>query len=411
MRWNALAVAPGELRLQTTLENGQCFGWHRQPGDEPVWVGVLGRRLLALRETATDTEYRCLASKGDEDSCEIRDELRDYFQLDTPLAPLYEEWSRGDERMKAVAAGLPGMRVLRQEPVECLFSFICSSNNNIGRIGGMLQAIRRAYGSKLPAIRGSDNGGGKSSDEGDGADSAPAVVGHGGATEFYTFPTAEVLAKADEGDLRALGLGYRAAYVRQTAALLCEKGDSWLPSLRQVDDPEAVRTMLMECPGVGPKVADCVALFSLDQSGAIPVDTHVWDIACRDLDRDLVSAGSLTPRVYARVGELFRSRYGAHAGWAHSVLFAAELPLFKHRLPESLIEEMAAFRAESKAARQQEKLDRAEAKAAGRKYVRPNRGAESPTPSTEGPDVADEASEATTGGGRKAKRRRPKEID
>ena len=144
-----------------------------------------------------------------------------------------------------------------------------------------------------------------------------------------------MLAKADEGDLRALGLGYRAAYVRQTAALLCEKGDSWLPSLRQVDDPEAVRTMLMECPGVGPKVADCVALFSLDQSGAIPVDTHVWDIACRDLDRDLVSAGSLTPKVYARVGELFRSRYGAHAGWAHSVLFAAELPLFKHRLPES----------------------------------------------------------------------------
>ena len=49
--WCALAVAPCELRLKNTLENGQCFGWHRQPGDDNVWVGVLGQRLLALRET------------------------------------------------------------------------------------------------------------------------------------------------------------------------------------------------------------------------------------------------------------------------------------------------------------------------------------------------------------------------
>ena len=75
--------------------------------------------------------------------------------------------------------------------------------------------------------------------------------------------------------------------------------------------------------------------------------------------------------MYTRVGELFRDRYGAHAGWAHSLLFAAELPLFRLALPEEMLAEMATFRAAGKASRQQEKQDRAEAKAAGRPYKRP----------------------------------------
>jgi N-glycosylase/DNA lyase len=377
--WHAISAAPCELRLKATLENGQCFGWHRQPSAEPTWVGVLGQRLLALRETETDCLYRCLAttealeeeSPAEREADAIGDELREYFQLSTPLTPLYEKWSAADGRMTTVAQALPGMRVLRQDPNECLFSFICSSNNNIARIGGMLHSLRKAYGSPMPSAACSDDpaGGG-----GDGA--APVAldfepVGHGGATDFYTFPSVEALAAADEADLRSLGMGYRAAFMRQTASIILDKGSEWLPKLRDVNDPEAVRAMLCELSGVGPKVADCVALFSLDQTSAIPVDTHVWDIAVRDLDPTLVACGSLTPTVYNRVGELFRGRYGAHAGWAHSLLFAAELPLFRDLLPESTLEEMDTFRAASKAARAQEKLDRAEAKAEGRAYKRP----------------------------------------
>ena len=364
--WSALAVAPCELRLHATLDNGQCFGWRRQPGDENVWVGVLGQKLLALRQTESDCLFRCLSradSSGHEATAEaeeavLRDELRDYFQLDTPLVPLYEEWSQADERMATVARALPGMRVLRQEPVECLFSFICSSNNNIARIGGMLQTLRRTYGEPLPQIAAAPV-----------SDSALGFepVGHGDAPEFFTFPSAERLASASEAELRGLGLGYRAAYVRQTAAAICTRGSDWLPSLRSMREPDTVRSLLAELSGVGPKVADCAALFSLDQAGAIPVDTHVWDIACRDLDPSLTQCGSLTPKVYSRVGELFRGRYGDHAGWAHSLLFAAELPLFKPALPESMQLEMAAFREKSKAARAQVKTERAEAKAAASK--------------------------------------------
>jgi N-glycosylase/DNA lyase len=108
--------------------------------------------------------------------------------------------------------------------------------------------------------------------------------------------------------------------------------------------------------GVGPKVADCIALFSCDQTGCIPVDVHVWRIACRDYDTSLQKAKSLTPTIYERVGDLFREKYGSHAGWAHSLLFAAELPAFRVLLPEILQKDMAAFKLQEKELKASAKL-------------------------------------------------------
>lgn len=124
-----------------------------------------------------------------------------------------------------------------------------------------------------------------------------------------------------------------------------------------------VQNQLMLMPGVGRKVADCVALFSLDQTEGIPVDTHVWDIALRDYDPllSLKGAKSITPAIYEEVGEVFRKRFPCKAGWAHSVLFAAELPEFRVRLPIALQEEMKAFTEHSKSVKKignAAKLDR-----------------------------------------------------
>ena len=87
-------------------------------------------------------------------------------------------------------------------------------------------------------------------------------------------------------------------------------------------------------------MADCVALFSLAQAEAIPVDVHVWNIACRDYDASLQHVKSLTPSVYRQVGDIYRSRFVTKAGWAHSLLFVAELPSFRPILPADMIEEM-----------------------------------------------------------------------
>lgn len=102
-----------------------------------------------------------------------------------------------------------------------------------------------------------------------------------------------------------------------------------------------------------------MALFSLNQPRAIPVDTHVWDIAVRDYDPTLAQCKSLTPTVYERVGDLFRDRFGSKAGWAHSVLFAAELPQFKILLPTRLQDEMKTFSKEQAVLKSSTKATRA----------------------------------------------------
>lgn len=348
--WHRLCSRPAELRLHATLANGQAFNWARLGADASdtsrPWVGVIGERVILLREDDAHVDF-CCPSSPDECPERLREVLGAYFQLEQPLAALYAQWRSADERTSAVLDALPGLRILRQEPTECLFSFICSSNNNIGRITGILARLRAAYGRNIPIVD-------------------PRPFQMAASTEsvpaFFTFPSVERLAAVPDAELRALGLGYRARYIRETAALLLEKGGTqWLLGQRGRPRDE-VQAALIELSGVGCKVADCVALFSLDQPATIPVDVHVWQIACRDYDQSLLVAKSLTPTVYSRVGDLFRQRFGSHAGWAHSVLFAAELPAFRSLLPDSVQLSMERFRLEERersAQKRQQKKQRA----------------------------------------------------
>lgn len=131
--------------------------------------------------------------------------------------------------------------------------------------------------------------------------------------------------------------------------MLAKGGSGWLLGLRENPSRQEVQAALMELPGIGRKVADCVALFSLDQSDAVPVDTHVWDIVVRDYEPSLGAAKSLTPAVYDQVGDTFRRVFPSRAGWAHSVLFAGELAEFRQYLPDEMQAEMAEFASQGKA--------------------------------------------------------------
>ncbi len=150
-----------------------------------------------------------------------------------------------------------------------------------------------------------------------------------------------------------------------TSALVLDKGLSWLLDLRAVDRKE-VQEVLIQLPGVGRKVADCVALFSLDKVEAVPVDTHVWDIVLRDYSSYIFNQKisesvekntpiSLTPFIYESIGNAFRNQFKSYAGWAHSVMFAAELPAYKVYLPEYIQHEMTTFSNSKKAERIEKK--------------------------------------------------------
>ncbi|GMH22320.1 hypothetical protein Nepgr_024163 [Nepenthes gracilis] len=299
-RWVPLNLGKSELSLPLTFPTGQTFRW-KQTG--PLqFTGVVKSHLVSLKQLDDGDVAYCFHDNASAETDDSKLALLDFLNVGICLTDLWEEFSASDERFALLASHFGGARVLRQDPLECLMQFLCSSNNNIGRITRMVDYIS-SLGNFLGRVEG---------------------------FEFHDFPSLERLAMVSEEDLRGAGFGYRAKYISGTVKALQSKpggGAEWLSSLRELDLEEVINA-LSTLPGVGPKVAACVALFSLDQHHAVPVDTHVWQIATRYLMPELAGA-RLTPKLCSRVAEAFVLRYGKYAGWAQTLLFIAELPLQK----------------------------------------------------------------------------------
>ncbi|CAO3696829.1 unnamed protein product [Rhizopus microsporus] len=302
--WKDLHISPKELRLDT-LRCGQSFRWKNI---EDKWISVLQGNLIVLKETPSSVFYGTV-----DGSDKIEPLLRDYFQLDkVSLESCYSRWSQLDANFKLKSVHFQGIRILRQDPWENLICFICSSNNNISRITQMVNKLCVHYGQKVGQLEGE---------------------------VYYDFPTLDSLVQDGvEAKLRELGFGYRAKYIANTAKKIKEEHGQldWLYSLRKVSYQEA-KEELMKLPGVGPKVADCVCLMSLDHPESIPVDTHVWQIAQRSYGFNK-KGKSLTSKLYVEVGNHFRLLFGEYSGWAHSVLFTADLKSFEQILKKRKLE-------------------------------------------------------------------------
>ena len=221
--------------LAESLESGQAHRWRKLR--DGWYSGVLGGSLLHLHQNRAGLEYR-VAGGGNTESL-----LRAYFRLDDDIDAIYADICR-DRRVAEMVAAYPGLRILRQEPWECTVAFICSSTSNIPRIHQNMEAMADSLGDPL---------------ELDGE------VRH-------TFPSALELASAGEARLRELGLGFRAPYVVAAAEQVC---DGALDLDELIRRPYAdAKARLMECYGIGAKIADCIAVFSLEKLEAFPVD--VW---------------------------------------------------------------------------------------------------------------------------------------
>jgi N-glycosylase/DNA lyase len=189
------------------------------------------------------------------------------------------------------------------------------------------------------------------------------LIGHIESQPFYDMPPPSALAGPKvEAHLRELGFGYRAKYLHQTAVIITQETPGWLDALRSPESPtfgskpttagemqpqgregyRAAHESLLSLQGVGPKVADCVCLMGLGWGEAVPVDTHVWQIAQRDYKFGKGKHASLTKATYDAVGDHFRKLWGKEAGWAHSVLFTADLRAFSERLTAKIEEKPSA---------------------------------------------------------------------
>lgn len=324
--WRKLHSTFSELNLDIILGSGQSFRWGKNTKNE--WQGVISGILWTLKQDedgnllyiahpseATGpikSAKRQKTTKADkrfhDTSFDAEIILKDYFNLHLDLGNFYSSWSAADENFKEVSKNFKGIRILRQDPVENLFSFICSANNNIPRITSMVENLCIHFGEKICELEGKS---------------------------FYTFPAPENLAKNGvEEKLRKLVFGYRAKYIFETAKVLEKRDPGWLLSLRELSY-ESAHNELVKLSGVGAKVADCICLMSLDKYEAIPVDTHIWQVTVKDYLPHLKTAKTLTPKIYKEIGDFYRKRFGEYAGWANTILFAADLKKFKNMKKEA----------------------------------------------------------------------------
>ncbi|KAF8610687.1 DNA glycosylase [Ceratobasidium sp. AG-I] len=340
--FKSLKLPLAQLNLKAVLKCGQSFRWTvvqlgsdnkasptkteilddskiNCPPPTEEWRLTLTDRVVCLRQTDDELFYRACFPSGSlvDSNSDATDStlqwLRDYFQLDIDLEKLYSQWNESDPVFKKVAPRFVGIRILRQDPWENLVSFICSQNNHISRITSMVHSLCIHYSPPLC--------------------SSLELPGLPLDSAWHPFPPPSALADPKtESKLRELGFGYRAKYIQKTAAMLCEKHEDpmkMLLGLRKLPTSEA-REQLLEFHGVGPKVADCILLMSLDKAEVVPVDTHVQQIATKmyGFKSRAGQSKAMNPKLYSEIANKFADTWGPYAGWAHSVLFTADLKSF-----------------------------------------------------------------------------------
>jgi N-glycosylase/DNA lyase len=204
--------------------------------------------------------------------------------------------------MEKAVKTLKGLRILRQDPWECLIAYICATYKNIPAIKQMLFNIAKNFGEKK------------------------VLDGY----MFYTFPTAEKLAKTNLKELAECGLGYRAKYVSETAKKVAN-GEVEIESLKE-KSYEKARETLLTLRGVGLKVADCVSLFALEKLEAFPVDVWIKRAILKHyanhFEKEFIGKislkKSLTKADYERLSLFGRNYFGVYAGYAQEYLFHFE---------------------------------------------------------------------------------------
>ena len=204
---------------------------------------MLKQRLVYLMQTPDGIEYRVGGSDGEIADTDLDDELRRYFRLDTDdIESIYVDLAGRDSRIGPLLKRYHGVHVLRQEPWECLASYICSARASAASIAKNVSALAEKYGNPVELA---------------------------GETR-RTFPAPEAPAQASGSQLRELGLGFQSPRVVAAVHQVTDNSGA-LERLGAMPYPDAKRR-LMGYVGIDPKTADCVCLMALDKLEAFPVD-------------------------------------------------------------------------------------------------------------------------------------------
>ena len=269
------------FELSHIFECGQCFRWNKQ--DDGSYTGVFKENVLNVKKSKNEVTFKGICNGN------IEEIVIDYFDLNRDYEQIKGKLSQIDNYVKNSIKYGEGIRILNQDLWETIISFIISANNNIPRIKGIIERLSKTYGNEIKWK---------------------------GIT-YYTFPTLEQLKAVTVEEYRKLGLGFRDIRLYETTHMILDKKVD-LEELQKEPDTMKVREQLLTLSGVGPKVADCILLFStLKRFEVFPID--VW--VRRVMNELYIKNEDETKINKKQIEKLAQEKFGNLAGIAQQYLF------------------------------------------------------------------------------------------
>lgn len=265
------------INVENSINSGQVFLW-RKNGN--YWYGINGQDILKISNSGSIRSYQNIKT--------------DFFRKRDNIEKIIKSISKDSITKKAVKQ-YTGLRILEQDPFQCLISFITSSNSNIQKIKSSLEKMSKKFGVKVKF----DN------------------------QEFFLFPKPEKLANASINEIKSCGVGYRARFIKEAAnrTVLEKINFEYLKKSNYQNAKDEICLI----PGVGNKVADCVLLFSLNKLESFPLDR--WMIRILEKyysDKFQLETKTITEKQYGILHEKIVNHFGPYAGYSQQFLFKME---------------------------------------------------------------------------------------
>lgn len=269
------------FELRDIFECGQCFRWNKQ--EDGSYTGVFKNNVLNVKKNKDEIIFEGICEN------DIQQTVENYFDLNRNYEKIKEQLSKIDQNMKMSIEYGNGIRILNQDLWETIISFIISANNNIPRIKGIIERLSEKYGDEIKYK----------------------------GNKYYTFPTQEQLKNVTVEEYRRLGLGFRDIRLYETTKMILNKQVD-IGNMKNNPNTIEVREELLKLSGVGPKVADCILLFSdLKRFEVFPID--VW---VRRVMNDLYIKNEDETKVNKKqIEKIANEKFGDLAGLAQQYLF------------------------------------------------------------------------------------------
>ena len=265
------------INVENSINSGQVFLWKKNNSD---WYGINGQDILKITNSGNIKSYQNIKT--------------DFFRKKDNIEEIIKSISKDSITKKAVKQYL-GLRILEQDPFQCLISFIVSSNSNIQKIKTSLENISKKFGDKVEFEN----------------------------QEFFLFPEPKKLANATINEIKNCGFGYRARFIKEAAKITDHQKIDF--EYLKKSNYQNAKEEICQIPGIGNKVADCILLFSLNKLESFPLDR--WMIRILEKyysDKFQLETKTITEKQYEILHQKIVNHFGPFAGYAQQFLFKME---------------------------------------------------------------------------------------